>query len=96
MMDKRQARVDPDLIDDAVRAIDGFTNRTRDFETRIGYELGRLRMTFQDDAYDEFADCFGQTRKLILDFADQTSVILPKMRDDADKIRAAEKLKPRP
>jgi len=93
-MDRNQAYVDPDAIDEAARTLDGFVCRVRDFENRLGHELGRLGITFQDDAYEQFCASFQQTRKLILEFADQTSTVIPQMRDDVVKIRIAQSLKP--
>ena len=93
-MDRTQAYVDPDAIDEVARTLDGFICRVRDFENRLGHELGRLGITFQDDAYQDFCAKFQKTRKLVLEFADETSTILPRMRDDAIKIRIAQNLKP--
>ena len=93
-MDRNQASVDPNAIDEVSRTLDGFICRIRDFENRLGHELDLLGITFQDEAYEQFCASFQQTRKLVLEFADETSAVLPRMRDDATKIRIAQNLKP--
>lgn len=93
-MDKNQAYVDPEAIDETIRSLSGFIHRIRDFENRLGHELERLGDTFQDNAYEQFCNLFQDTRRRILEFADETSAVLPRMRDDADKIRIAQSLKP--
>lgn len=93
-MDRNQAYVDPDAIDEAAKTLDGFIHRLRDFENRLGHELDRLGITFQDEAYEQFCASFQQTRKLILEFADETSSVVPRMRNDSDRIRSAQNLKP--
>jgi len=93
-MDRNQAYVDPDTIEEAAKTLERFAMRMRDFDTRLEGQLNRLGITFQDEAYERFCASFQTTRKLIATFAEETAAVLPKLRDDANRIRAAQNLKP--
>ncbi|OGV64915.1 MAG: hypothetical protein A3K19_03305 [Lentisphaerae bacterium RIFOXYB12_FULL_65_16] len=93
-MERNQASVDPDAIDEAAKTLEGFMLRVRDFDNRLNSQLNQLGSTFQDDAYDRFCASFQTTRKLTAKFADETAAVLPRLRDDAKRIRAAQHLKP--
>ena len=93
-MDKNQASVDPDAIDKAAKALDGFMGRVRSFDGELARKLNELGVTFRDQAYGEFCASFQATRKLVAKFSDETAQVLPKLRTDATRIRSAQRLKP--
>jgi hypothetical protein len=93
-MDRNQAYADPAAIEEAAKALEGFVMRVRDFDNRLEGELNRLGITFQDEAYDRFRASFEATRKLTAQFVDESIAVLPKLRKDAELIKAAQHLKP--
>jgi len=93
-MDRNQAYVDPAAIDEAAKTLEMFAMRMRDFDTRLDGQLNRLGISFRGPDYDRLCAAFQTTRKLITKFTDETAVVLPKLREDSNKIRAAQNLKP--
>jgi hypothetical protein len=93
-MDRNQVFADPEAIEEAAISLEKLAMKVRDFDNRLERQLSDLNVTFQDVGYERFKASVDTTRKLTAKFADETDAVVPKMRDDAKLIRAAQHLKP--
>jgi hypothetical protein len=89
-MSTRHAHVDPEQLREFSNALDVFASKVASHDSAMTTALVRLGDSFKDDDYERFRARFISSRQLLQRFVEEAKKQVPRLRDDADKIVAAQ------
>jgi uncharacterized protein YukE len=93
-MDKsRQAAVDPEALRALASELSALASKILEMRGDLDRGLAVLGQTFQDEQYQQFRSAYVGSRQKLTAFTDEVRGLVPKLKQDADDIAAAQRVR---